>query len=140
MVDSSGYTVPNYPDSIGSQNPPHYFPELQNVYKANYNMSSNRYSGFIQDEWAIDGQDSNRYKLIYGVRVSYWDLNKELLISPRLTFSYRPKWKRDVLLRFFLRAFIISLLSLKRWVDLSGTLHTDVKAQRSIHLLLFRLI
>ena len=132
MVDSSGYTIPTYPDSINSQNPPHYFPELQNVYKADYTLSSNRITGFIQDEWAIDGQDSSRFKLIYGARFNYWDLNKEFLVSPRLTFSFKPRWKRDILFRLSSGVYYQSPF-FKEMIDLAGKFHYDVKAQRSIH-------
>ena len=132
MVDSSGYTIPIYGDSIGSQNPPHNAPELQNVYKANYTLSSNRITGFLQDEWAIDGQDSSRYKLIYGVRFNYWDLNNEFLVSPRLTFSFRPRWKRDILFRLSSGVYYQSPF-FKEMIDLEGNFHPDVKAQQSIH-------
>ncbi len=132
MVDSSGYTLPFNSDSIGMAHNPGSL-ELQNVYKSNYDLSSNRYSGFIQDEWAIDGQDSNRYKLIYGIRFNYWDYNKDLLISPRFTFSFRPRWERDVLFRFSSGIYYQPPF-FKEMIDLEGKLHPDVKAQRSIHL------
>jgi len=131
LLDSSDYSLPYHPDSIGSPNPPHYAPELQNVYKAKNDLSSNRISGFIQDTWAIDG-DSNRFSLTGGIRFSYWDLNKELLVSPRATISYRPKWERDVMFRFSTGLYYQSPFY-RELRDREGNLNKNIKSQESIH-------
>lgn len=132
LVDSSGYSLPNHPDSIGSPNPPKYFPELQNVYNTNNDISSNRISGFVQDSWNID-KDSNRLNLNYGVRFSYWDLNNEFLISPRATLSYKPKWEKDILLRissgiYYQTPFYRELRNKQ------GIINKEIKSQNSVHL------
>ncbi len=131
LIDSSDFSLPYHPDSIGSQNPPHYSPELQNVYKAINNLSSNRVSVFIQDTWTIDG-DSNRMSLTAGIRFSYWDLNKELLVSPRATFSYRPRWEKDILLRFSTGLYYQSPFY-RELRDQQGNLNKNIKSQQSIH-------
>ncbi|MCX6231437.1 MAG: TonB-dependent receptor [Bacteroidetes bacterium] len=130
-VDSSDYSLPNPPDSIGSQNPLHYAPELQNIYRAKNNLSSNRISAFIQDSWAIDG-DSSRLSLTTGVRISYWDLNKEFLVSPRATISYRPRWKKDIVLRFSTGIYYQSPFY-RELRDIEGNLNLGIKSQQSIH-------
>jgi hypothetical protein len=130
-VDSSDYSLPNYPDSIGSANPPHYSPELQNIYRARNEMASNRYSAFIQDSWAVDG-DSNRVSLTAGVRFSYWDLNKEFLVSPRASISYKPRWKKDIMLRFSSGIYFQSPFY-RELRDVAGNLNLNIKSQQSIH-------
>lgn len=132
LVDSSGYSLPNYPDSIGSSNPPKYFPELQNVYHTKNDLGSNRISGFIQDSWSLDN-DSNRLNLTYGTRFSYWDYNNEIVISPRATLSYKPKWKKDVLLR--ISSGIYYQTPFYREIrNKQGIINNDIKSQRSVHL------
>jgi len=132
LVDSSGYSLPNGPDSIGSNQPPKYFPELQNVYRTNNDIGSNRITGYLQDSWSID-KDSNRLNLTYGVRFSYWDLNKEFLISPRATLSYKPKWEKDIVLRissgmYYQTPFYRELR------NKHGIVNNEIKSQNSIHI------
>ncbi len=131
LVDSSDFSLPFHPDAIGDSIPPHYAPELQNVYKARNDLSSNRISGFIQDTWTIDG-DSNRLSLTYGIRFSYWDLNKEMLVSPRATISYKPKWEKDILLRFSTGIYYQSPFY-RELRDREGNLNKAIKSQQSIH-------
>jgi hypothetical protein len=131
LVDSSDFSLPNYPDSIGSPNPPHYFPELQNVFKAKNELYSNRISGFIQDSWTIDG-DSNRLMLTAGVRFSYWDFNNELLVSPRATISYKPNWEKDIMLRFSTGIYYQSPFY-REIRNQKGELNENIKSQQSIH-------
>lgn len=132
LVDSSGYSLPNYPDSIGSSDPPKYFPELQNVYHTKNDIGSNRISGFIQDSWSLDN-DSNRLNLTYGARFSYWDFNNEIVISPRATLSYKPKWEKDVLLR--ISSGIYYQTPFYREIrNKQGIINNQIKSQRSIHL------
>jgi len=132
LVDSADYSLPSYPDVIGDSLPPHYFPELQNVYKAKNDLSSNRISGFIQDSWIIDG-DSNRLSLTTGIRFSYWDLNNELLISPRASISYKPEWEKDILLRFSTGIYYQSPFY-RELRDRKGNINMNIKSQQSIHL------
>ncbi len=131
LVDSSDYTLPNPPDSIGSPTPPHFPLELQNVYKAKNDLSSNRISAFIQDTWTIDG-DTNRLLLTSGIRFSYWDLNNEILVSPRATISYKPRWEKDIVLRFSTGLYYQSPFY-RELRDKTGNLNKDIKSQQSIH-------
>ncbi|MFZ4399054.1 MAG: TonB-dependent receptor [Bacteroidales bacterium] len=131
LVDSSDYSLPNHSDSIGNPNPPHYAPELQNVYKAKNDLSSNRISGFIQDTWTIDG-DSNRLSLTSGIRFSYWDLTNELLVSPRACISFKPNWEKDILLRFSTGLYYQSPFY-RELRNRAGNLNKNIKSQQSIH-------
>lgn len=131
LMDSADYSLPNYPDSIGVQNPPHYFPELQNVYKTKNELNSNRISGFLQDTWSIDG-DSNRLLLTIGGRFSYWDLNNDLLLSPRATISYKPRWQKDIMLRFSTGIYYQSPFY-REIRNIKGEINKNIEAQKSIH-------
>ena len=46
-------------------------------------------TGYLQGTWY--GKDSIS-ALIAGARVNYWTLNEEVLISPRITYRFTPRW------------------------------------------------
>lgn len=122
MIDSAGYSVPYEGSMIG----------LFNVTKSNNELYSNRITSFIQNTYVFE-RDSVQYWLNAGIRGSYWDMNKELLFSPRATLSMRPNWKRDLIFRisagfYYQPPFYREL----RYRD--GTLNRQVDAQRSTHL------
>ena len=125
LLDSAGYLLPyaGPSDTLAIQ--------LQDVRKSSISLSTNRISGFYQHAftWWVD---SSKITLTAGVRANYWDLNEELLISPRLQFSWKPNWKPDMLFRvsggmYYQSPFYRELR------DLDGNINTQVKAQRSIH-------
>lgn len=135
LVDSAGYSLPNNPDSAGYVDPgaqPYEYMELNELIKTKNHLSSNRYTAYLQHVWNFDTKDTGEITLTAGVRSNYWDLNKQLLISPRITLSYKPNWKRDVLFKassgyYYQPPFYRELR------DFNGTLNTDLKAQQSIH-------
>ncbi len=134
MIDSAGYSLPMTWDSIGYINPdiqPVNQLELSEVFKSTNNLNSNRFTGFIQDNWEL-GDSSNKH-LTVGIRAHYWDMNRQLLISPRATFSVKPNWTRDVVIRlsgglYYQPPFYRELR------DRDGTVYPNIKAQRSIQI------
>ncbi|MBI4929543.1 MAG: carboxypeptidase-like regulatory domain-containing protein [Bacteroidetes bacterium] len=138
LIDSAGYSLPNGSDSAGYTNPnaqPYEYLDVNEVIKSKNNLSSNRYSGYIQQAWSWETKDTSELTITAGVRANYWDLNKQLLLSPRTTLSFKPKWKRDVLFKassgyYYQPPFYRELR------DFQGNLHTDLKAQQSIHFVL----
>ena len=137
MIDSAGYTLPRPPDSVGYTDPsiqPDY-PFVMNYFgRTNADIASNRYTGFIQDIWSLpEGKPDFTFTL--GVRANYWDYNDQLVVSPRARISYKPDWEKDFLFRlsagwYYQPPFYRELR------DLTGTIHPDVKAQRSIQVVL----
>jgi len=137
MVDSSGYTIPRPGDSVGYTDPsvqPFNPIILQEVVNTRVNLQSNRISGFLQDTWTFK-IDSAELVLTAGVRAVYWDYNKQLCVSPRITLSYQPHWKKDVVFRFSTGMYYQPPFY-KEIRAFDGTIHPEVKAQRSIHFLL----
>lgn len=86
MRDSAGYSVPGAPGNL----------ELAYSYQTELNTSSNRVSGHLLDEWKWEN-GWGRWGLTAGIRLSYWDFNREWLASPRLNLSwwpaYAPQWR-----------------------------------------------
>ena len=117
--DSAGYNLPYNPGTL----------ELSKVIKSKADFSMTRISGYFQDN--IQFNESGDFTFQGGIRYNYNTLNKELLISPRVGFSWTPRdWKKDIIFRAagglyqqppFYR-------ELRRY---DGTVNTEVKAQKS---------
>lgn len=117
--DSAGFSQP-YSDSVLL---------MSKRYKSTQEFSYTRLSAFLQDNVAFD---SIGLVLTGGVRINYNLLNKELLVSPRLQLSWKPRWKRDVIFRG--ATGIYSQPPFYREMrDLDGNVNTNVKAQKSFH-------
>ncbi|RLD59706.1 MAG: TonB-dependent receptor [Bacteroidetes bacterium] len=134
MIDSAGYTLPRPPDSIGYIDPGvqqyHAF-EMIDYIKTSANISSNRYTAFAQNTWTKK-QDSSLFSITAGVRANYWDFNRQLVISPRLTISYQPNWERDVMFRFS-SGYYFQPPFYRELKSIDGALNYDQKAQKSLH-------
>ena len=122
FIDSAEYMTPYHPTSI-----------VPNDYVfSNHQLSTNRFQGFIQDAFQWEG---NRYTwyVTGGMRYNYWSNTRELLVSPRLRIAIKPKWNRDIM--FFVAGGIYSQPpSYREMRDVHGKLNPDIKAQRSMHL------
>jgi hypothetical protein len=129
VVDSAGFSLPHPINNIGGPGNDAPF-EIFSSVKSTANLSSNRISGFVQDSWNFMW-DGRTLALNAGVRFQYWDYNGQLTISPRMTLSYRPAWKRDIVFRFS-AGYYHQPPFYKELRDLEGNLH-KVKAQKSIH-------
>jgi len=134
MLDSSGYSIPHSPDSVGYTNPDaqYYYPlELNDAVNTSINMFSNRYSGFIQNTFDIKN-DSTKISLIAGVRANYWDFNNQFLLGPRATISYKPDWEKDIVLRFS-SGYYYQPPFYRELRNFNGEINKNAKAQTSIH-------
>lgn len=118
--DSAGYSLPHYIDSL----------PLFNSQNSNIDLNIQKYSGYIQDNIHFS-KAKNDITIQAGLRYNYNSLNKELLISPRLQASWKPKWQKDIV--FKVAAGIYQqppfYRELRRY---DGTVNTAIKAQKSI--------
>jgi hypothetical protein len=124
MLDSAGYSLP-------------FFHERDTIIladrllKTSFNLQSNRYSGFLQNTW--QPIDFKRISITYGLRFSWWDINREWIISPRIQFSYQPKTKRDVVIRA--SAGLYQQPPFYREMrNLDGVVNLNLRAQKSVHI------
>ena len=118
--DSAGYNIPYQPSTL----------ELSKVIKSKSAIDINRVSGYIQDN--ILFHDSSEFTLQAGLRFNFNSLNKELLLSPRLGFAWKPeRWSRDIIFRGAAGVYQQPPFyrELRRY---DGTVNTDLKAQKSI--------
>ncbi|PKP17014.1 MAG: TonB-dependent receptor, partial [Bacteroidetes bacterium HGW-Bacteroidetes-21] len=124
MVDSAGYSIP-YNDSVVGMN---------SSINSERNFYSNRITSFLQQTWFFE-KDSQEFSLTAGCRLHYWDFSNELLISPRISASYKPAWKRDVLFRAATGIYYQPPFY-KELRNLQGEINEDIKSQRSYHFVL----
>ena len=100
---------------------------FNNVVNTKISLSSNRYNGYMQNNWEFE-----RTTYSIGLRATYWDFNKELNISPRASFTYKPKWRRNLSFRLA-SGFYYQPPFYREMRDLNGNINYNIKAQRSIH-------
>ena len=105
-------------------------------------FTSNRIAFFAQDTYKFNSS-LGLFSLNGGVRLSYWDFNKELLLSPRVNVSFIPEANNSFALRFATGLYYQSPFY-KEYrmpvVDTDGntiiTLNKDIKSQRSLQFIL----
>ena len=117
--DSAGYSIP-YSDSQVM---------LYQSLNAQNRISSNRFTGYIQDSWNVPVSSGDLY-VNGGVRFNYWDFNSELLISPRATLSYFPDWEKKMSFRLSAGMYHQSPF-FKELKNSDGSINYDSKAQKS---------
>lgn len=87
--DSAGYSLPFDPNAV----------RVIYNYSSKNDLTSFRLSLFAQDSWRL--QSSLGYWTInYGLRASYWNFNKEFLVSPRALVSFVPEAHNNWAFRF----------------------------------------
>lgn len=116
--DSAGFTVPYDTSEL----------KMNYSYRARNTLDYSRLSAFVQDNILL----SNIMTLNIGVRANYTFLNKELIISPRVQYSVKPKWEKDIVFR--ISTGLYSQPPFYREMrDMEGNLNTQLKAQKSYH-------
>lgn len=117
--DSAGYSLPYNPGSL----------TLNKVLNSKADFTITRLTGYFQDNIVL--HDSMGVILQAGVRYNYNTLNNELLLSPRVGFSWKPAhWKRDIIFRGAAGIYNQPPFyrELRRY---DGTVNKNLKAQKS---------
>jgi hypothetical protein len=124
MIDSSGYSLPYSNDKI----------ELSYSLKASNVIQSNRVSGYLQDDINFSSLNFN-FITSAGMRISYWDYNKEYLLSPRASITIEPNWRND--LSFHISGGVYYQPPFYKELRFTyGKLNPNINSQRSIHFVL----
>jgi hypothetical protein len=128
-IDSAAYSIPYSPGIPGQ-------PGNLTDFNLNYHLQtansirSNRYTAFAQNTWTL-ARDSSALAFTAGVRFNYWDYNKQFLISPRASLSYKPRWEKDIMLRFS-AGYYYQPPFYRELRNLQGQINDSLKAQKSI--------
>jgi hypothetical protein len=122
-LDSAGYSLPFDPESV----------ELFSVLKTTNDLTSNRFSAFFQDTYTWRRAERGELRLSAGIRGTYWDLNEELLFSPRAQLLYKPLGgNSDVSYKLAVGQYNQPPFyrELRRP---DGSVNTDLESQKSFH-------
>ncbi len=130
--DSAGYSLP-------------FSAEKVNLYynmKARTTLPSFRTTAFFQDTYKKNLK-IGYFSATAGIRANYWTFNNELLISPRVSVSLIPHWKKDFSFRLatgiyhqapFYKELRDTLTD--AYGNVNVVLNKNIKAQRSAHFVL----
>jgi hypothetical protein len=121
MMDSAGYSLP-YSDSLVY---------LWQTHFSDSELNNPQATAYLRDSWDHTFE-SGKLILSGGIRTTHTWINKEWLISPRLSISFLPSWENDLQFRFSAGAYHQPAL-FKEFRNLSGVMNPDAKAQKSFH-------
>ncbi len=96
------------------------------------NLNTNQFSGYTQAK--IFFKDS-MHAIYVGVRANYLDYNKEWLISPRVSYVFKPKWHNKTSFRLSLGRYSQPPFY-RELRNLQGDIQNNIKAQKSTHFIL----
>lgn len=130
--DSAGYTLPYTGNGI----------DLVYSISANEDINSDRVSMYVQDTYKF-GCDAGDFTLTAGLRGSYWNFNREFIVSPRVSLGYMPAFNSDLTFRLATGIYY-QAPSYKEIRDtitdatnnVIVQLNSDIKSQQSIHFIL----
>jgi len=124
VIDSTGYVIPYEEEEL----------TLSESKNAENHIAYSQYSGFIQNTRELNGKGADFF-LTAGIRGTVWNFNRTAMVSPRVTLSTQPYWKRDMM--FHLSAgYYYQPPFYKEMRMPDGNINEDIKPQRSIHLLI----
>ncbi len=130
--DSAGFSLPANPDLLSV---------VYNL-SSRQDLSSNRMSLHLQDTYRRQ-LDAGFLTVTGGVRLSYWDFNKELLFSPRVNVGFVPAAHDRWALRFATGLYYQSPFYKEYRMVVTDdndnsivVLNNDIKSQRSWHFIL----
>ena len=131
LRDSAGYNLP-----YGGNN-------LEMIYslRSNTSTDSYRYSAYLQDTYKFN-TSVGVMGLNAGLRLSYWDWNRECIISPRVSLGLIPKFNDQMTLRFATGVYYQAPFykEFRDTVNVDGIatvrLNDNIKSPRSLHFVL----
>ncbi|MDR0757506.1 MAG: TonB-dependent receptor [Tannerella sp.] len=127
--DSAGYSLPQNGTEVNV---------IANLFSDN-RLQSVRFSGYIQDVFKFR-TDRGLFTLAGGIRSSYWNYNREAILSPRLSAGFIPATAQNLTFRlatgFYYQPPFYKELRVETADENSNhiiQLNSNLKSQRSIH-------
>ncbi len=131
LRDSAGYSIPNIDNRI----------EMIYNLTSKQDLSTNKISWYVQDTYRLMS-NIGMFSLNGGIRFSYWDFNKEFLVSPRISVGFVPEFNSNLAMRlaaglYYQSPFYKEFRETK--VDANNNsyieLNRDIKSQRSFQVI-----
>lgn len=119
--DSAGYSQPF--DSF-------------NIYMARQTVATNqldytRFTAYLQDNILLGTEENMTLNI--GGRITYTPLNNEVIFSPRMQFAFTPEWENSNVIFRLSSGMYAQPIFYRELRDMDGVLHTNLKAQKSLH-------
>ncbi len=132
LRDSAGYSLPSTGDAVHV---------IYNI-ASKHDMSSSRLALYLQDTYKLN-TSSGLFTLNGGLRLSYWDFNDEMLLSPRVNIGFIPEANNSFAFRFATGLYYQTpfykeyrLPSTDAENNTVIVLNDDIKSQRSFQVVL----
>lgn len=127
LRDSAGFSLPSDPDALRV---------IYNLDSRN-DLGSNRMSAYVQDSYRLSTK-AGYMNISGGIRLSYWDYNKEFLVSPRVSVGFvpdaAPRWAFRIATGLYYQSPFFKEFR-QPVSDADGNtvirLNSDIKSQRS---------
>lgn len=132
MVDSAGYSLPNPVETPGNPNPNNPNLELKDFVSATNKLNTNRFTGYLSNQWNLVGKSNDEFTFTVGLRANYWDFNNEFLLAPRGNFSYKPAKNPNLVFRFATGIYYQTPFY-REMRNVDGTINYNIKSQKSTH-------
>lgn len=124
MLDSAGYSLP-YSDSTIN---------LGSVVKTHNILSPVDFAAYLLATRQADLAKGKLYAS-GGIRVNYFDLNRQFFVNPRFSIAFDPDWKRNIQFRLAAGLYFQPPLY-KEMRNPAGTVNPNLRAQESYQLLM----
>ncbi len=132
LRDSAGYSLPHTSDAVNV---------IYNL-SSRQDFSTNRVAFYLQDTYKLM-TSMGLFSINGGIRFSYWDFNKEFLVSPRFNVGFVPESNSHFAFRFATGLYYQSPFYKEYRQPLADSygnsvikLNNGIKSQRSFHLIL----
>lgn len=123
-LDSALYNLPHNEGSIS----------FKNVTKTRNEISSYRFTGYLQDEFAIKHAGLGETRITGGLRMQYWTLNQEFFINPRAQVIFKPSaLQKDITFRVAAGLYYQPPFY-REMRNTFGEVNTDLQSQKSAHI------
>ena len=129
LRDSAGYTLPSNGQNI----------QMIHTLISRQDVESSRMAFFVQDAFRINS-NHGYWAINAGLRMSYWDFNKQFLVSPRANVSFIPERNNNWTFRFATGIYYQSPFYKEYRMQVEDPLgnivvelNRDIKAEQSIH-------
>ena len=143
MIDSLGFAIRPPHHSINNQPYDPYKGSIQpyQSIKASNEVTTQRIRGFAQFSRKSLWKDHELW-LNIGLRFQNWSVSpinttskNQFILSPRAQFAIKPDWEKDMLFRLSGGVYYQPPFY-KELKDATGTIHPNLKAQQSFHLVM----
>jgi hypothetical protein len=123
-LDSSGYSLPYDTNAV----------QVFYLLKSQNELNSNRLNSYFQNTYTLRNEDRGELRISLGLRASYWDLNRELLFSPRAQLLYKPLGGNSDISWRLAGGLYMQPPFYREMRGFDGVVNTQLRSQKSTHI------